>query len=154
MEHSYLFFSDQRKQALDQIILIPEFHDTPGTDLFIGRKFRMPAPLVKIPILERRYYKSGLVGIQFLQHGRVQRFPDNVTKLCTGIEIDVEHHDVVRSCKEPSDISPVVELAIVGVDDEMYVSVSHQIFRGSVHVVQQAENRVDVWFHVLDVDGD
>ena len=135
-------------------VCFPNFIDRPGIDLFMGRKFRVPASLVKIPILERRYDKSSVVSIQFLQHGRVQRFSDKATKICTGVEIDIQHHDIVRSSKEPSDIPPVVELTIVGVDDEMYVSVGHQVFWGSDHVVQQVENRVDVWFDVLDVDRD
>lgn len=95
-----------------------------------------------------------MATIQLLQHGCIQNVSYEATKVCTGIEVDIQHHYVVRSSEESSDISPVVELAIVGIDDEMYISVCHHKFRGSVHVMQGVENCIDVRFDIFDMNGD
>lgn len=89
--------------------------------LLICWKGLLIGTLWMIYILKSRNYECSITLSEFI-HDKLAPL-DCRTKVRADGEVNVEHHDEVRSGEQAGDISPSIELSVKRVDDKVHINV-------------------------------
>ena len=121
------------------------------TDLLIPRE-QFPIQPVGMPcILERGNDESRLALPKFVHDDGAAQ--DRLAEVGAEVEINVEHHDEIRTGEQARDVAPGVELAIERVDDQVDVDVGRHARCGGVEPMEIIEKLLEMLGPVLDVHG-